>query len=88
MRKVVATFALGLVLGLTALPVVSQVSYPVALCRSPMRRTPIGSCGGAVRGRTYYVRTDGHDTNCDGKTDASDASTSTTACAFLTIQRR
>jgi hypothetical protein len=36
-------------------------------------------------GTTFYVRTDGHDTNCDGSANASDASTSTTACAFLTI---
>jgi len=35
----------------------------------------------------YYVRTDGHDTNCIGTANFSDASTETTACAFLTIQK-
>lgn len=36
---------------------------------------------------TYYVRTDGHDTNCAGTHDASDASTETDQCAFLTITK-
>lgn len=34
---------------------------------------------------TYYVRTDGHDTNCNGSADASSASTPN--CAFLTVQK-
>lgn len=36
---------------------------------------------------TYHVRKDGHDTNCSGLYDASDASTETNQCAFLTIQK-
>ena len=35
--------------------------------------------------RTYYVRTDGHDTNCNGLANASAASSPN--CAFLTIQK-
>lgn len=34
---------------------------------------------------TYYVRTDGHNTNCAGTHNASDASTETNQCAWLTI---
>ena len=36
---------------------------------------------------TYYVRTDGHNTNCAGTHNASDASTETNQCAWLTIQK-
>jgi hypothetical protein len=36
---------------------------------------------------TYYVRTDGHNTNCNGTVDASDASTGTANCAWLTVQK-
>lgn len=36
-------------------------------------------------GADYYVRTDGSDTNCIGTADASDASTETTQCAWLTV---
>lgn len=43
--------------------------------------------GGRASAATYYVRTDGHDTNCAGTHDASDASTVTNQCAWLTIDK-
>jgi len=36
---------------------------------------------------TYHVRPDGSDSNCNGLTNASDASTTTSSCAFLTVQK-
>jgi hypothetical protein len=35
---------------------------------------------------TFYVRTDGSDTNCDGTTDIANTGTPGSACAFATIQ--
>lgn len=42
---------------------------------------------GPVSAATYYVRTDGSNTNCDGLTNASDASTETDDCAWATIDK-
>jgi hypothetical protein len=36
---------------------------------------------------TYWVRTDGHDTNCNGRTDAADSAGVRPNCAFRTIQK-
>jgi hypothetical protein len=52
----------------------------------PSEASLAGGAGGATWD-TFYVRTDGHDTNCDGTANASDASTETTACAWLTVDK-
>jgi len=36
---------------------------------------------------SYYVRTDGHDSNCNGTADVADADTATANCAWLTVQK-
>jgi hypothetical protein len=50
--------------------------------------TTSGTCASReilAAARTYYVRDDGHDTNCNGLSNA--AAASAPACAFLTIQK-